>query len=68
MGFVDPYMAEDAITQLGTLASDSQYFMAISMPQHLYQLECSYLFNNETDGTILGNTYPYLASIQTLSY
>ena len=23
------------------------------MPQHLYQLECSFLFNNDTDGTIL---------------
>ena len=32
---------------------DKQYILAISMPQHLYQLECSFLFNNDTDGTIL---------------
>ena len=59
LGFVSPFQAEEAITQLGKLAASKQYFLAISMPQHLYQLECSFLFNNETDGTILGNYYNF---------
>ena len=56
MGFVHPDQIEKSLEALEKLAAAKQYHLGISIPQHVFQLEASLLFGNDTDANIVLHT------------